>query len=327
MKIVVLDGYALNPGDLSWEALESLGDVEIRDILTSTATDLGAPGWDTEYGFGLINAEAAVAACLNEAPIADAGGPYSGLVGEDIVFDASASYDTDGSVVDWEWDFIDGTPKEYGAVVSHSYSSPGSHILLVVVTDDAGGTGWSTAMAYVDQIPNLLPTAILDGPWEGTTAVEMVFDEFLNLRFCSRLVQPGEEFQLEHQVIRGAAKLLRRLQAQSPGNFQHMQRRVPHEKALFPGNGKGTGFIDGPGLIRRFHKRNPLPRQIGEEAIVFSFQVCKKAVEVAVPFLLARSDPLRKFRQGLIGRGEESRQRGTKSFFVFRLHGLHQAFL
>lgn len=29
MKIVVLDGYGLNPGDLSWEALEALGDVDI----------------------------------------------------------------------------------------------------------------------------------------------------------------------------------------------------------------------------------------------------------------------------------------------------------
>ena len=29
MKIVVLDGYGLNPGDLSWEALETLGDVEV----------------------------------------------------------------------------------------------------------------------------------------------------------------------------------------------------------------------------------------------------------------------------------------------------------
>jgi len=31
MKIVVLDGYALNPGDLSWEALEKLGNLEIYD--------------------------------------------------------------------------------------------------------------------------------------------------------------------------------------------------------------------------------------------------------------------------------------------------------
>jgi len=29
MKIVVLDGYSVNPGDLSWDALEALGDVEV----------------------------------------------------------------------------------------------------------------------------------------------------------------------------------------------------------------------------------------------------------------------------------------------------------
>lgn len=31
MKIVVLDGYTLNPGDLSWDALEAIGDCEVYD--------------------------------------------------------------------------------------------------------------------------------------------------------------------------------------------------------------------------------------------------------------------------------------------------------
>jgi glycerate dehydrogenase len=31
MKIVVLDGYALNPGDLTWDSLKQIGDVEIHD--------------------------------------------------------------------------------------------------------------------------------------------------------------------------------------------------------------------------------------------------------------------------------------------------------
>ncbi|MEJ2470916.1 MAG: D-2-hydroxyacid dehydrogenase [Desulfuromonadales bacterium] len=31
MKIVVLDGYALNPGDLSWEGLAALGELEVYD--------------------------------------------------------------------------------------------------------------------------------------------------------------------------------------------------------------------------------------------------------------------------------------------------------
>jgi len=38
----------------------SLTNVEIRDILTSTAEDLGDAGWDSYYGYGLVDAEAAV---------------------------------------------------------------------------------------------------------------------------------------------------------------------------------------------------------------------------------------------------------------------------
>ena len=34
MKIVVLDGYGMNPGDLSWDALKELGDVTIYDRTT-----------------------------------------------------------------------------------------------------------------------------------------------------------------------------------------------------------------------------------------------------------------------------------------------------
>ena len=31
MKIVVLDGYAANPGDLSWDELKSLGECTVYD--------------------------------------------------------------------------------------------------------------------------------------------------------------------------------------------------------------------------------------------------------------------------------------------------------
>ena len=31
MKIVVLDGYTENPGDLSWEALEKFGELTVYD--------------------------------------------------------------------------------------------------------------------------------------------------------------------------------------------------------------------------------------------------------------------------------------------------------
>jgi len=40
MKVVVLDGYTLNPGDLSWEGLEKLGDVTVYDRTSSNPKDV-----------------------------------------------------------------------------------------------------------------------------------------------------------------------------------------------------------------------------------------------------------------------------------------------
>ncbi len=46
MKIVVLDGYTLNPGDLSWEGLEQLGEVRIYDRTPAGETVVRAAGAD-----------------------------------------------------------------------------------------------------------------------------------------------------------------------------------------------------------------------------------------------------------------------------------------
>ena len=39
MKIVVLDGYTLNPGDLDWKGLESLGECTVYDRTSLTDTE------------------------------------------------------------------------------------------------------------------------------------------------------------------------------------------------------------------------------------------------------------------------------------------------
>ena len=39
-KIVVLDGYTENPGDLSWDGLKALGDVTVYDRTSYQESDL-----------------------------------------------------------------------------------------------------------------------------------------------------------------------------------------------------------------------------------------------------------------------------------------------
>ena len=58
MKLVVLDGYTENPGDLSWAELEALGDVTIYDRTSYAESPLIAER--------IGNAEIAV---INKTPI------------------------------------------------------------------------------------------------------------------------------------------------------------------------------------------------------------------------------------------------------------------
>jgi glycerate dehydrogenase len=44
MKIVVLDGYCLNPGDLTWEALREFGEVEVHDRTPPSEAEMRARG-------------------------------------------------------------------------------------------------------------------------------------------------------------------------------------------------------------------------------------------------------------------------------------------
>ncbi len=46
MRIIVLDGYTLNPGDLSWEQLQLLGECVIYDRTTVNETVTRALGFD-----------------------------------------------------------------------------------------------------------------------------------------------------------------------------------------------------------------------------------------------------------------------------------------
>lgn len=58
-------------------------------------------------------------------------------------FDASASADTDGGIVSWEWDFGDGS-SDSGEAVSHIYAAVGTFDVTVTVTDGPGASDTST---------------------------------------------------------------------------------------------------------------------------------------------------------------------------------------
>jgi len=56
---------------------------------------------------------------------------------ESIIFNANSSYDVDGDIVNYTWQFGDGSTG-YGMIVNHSYTAYGEYNVTLIVTDDDG---------------------------------------------------------------------------------------------------------------------------------------------------------------------------------------------
>jgi PKD repeat protein len=78
--------------------------------------------------------------------------PTSPLVDETVTFDASASYDPDGTIVSYDWDFGDGL-SDTGEIVTHAYSAAGTYTVTLTVTDNDGLTDTITKDIVVSAPP------------------------------------------------------------------------------------------------------------------------------------------------------------------------------
>jgi PKD repeat protein len=88
-----------------------------------------------------------------EAPTASYTVTSSKLV---VVVNASLSYDVDGAIVSYDWNFGDGAVAT-GLEASHAYATWGSWWINLTVTDDDGMIGWSSTLVTVSDPPQPQP--------------------------------------------------------------------------------------------------------------------------------------------------------------------------
>ncbi|MCK5711629.1 MAG: PKD domain-containing protein, partial [Hyphomicrobiaceae bacterium] len=126
---------------------------EVREILQSTADDKGSAGLDTEYGWGIVDAYAALSYSVadNNLPVADVGGPYEGTEDIAVSFDGSLSSDSDGDTLTYMWDFGDGSTGA-GITPSHIYTAGGEYYVTLVVNDGKGNSDPNTTTSFITEV-------------------------------------------------------------------------------------------------------------------------------------------------------------------------------
>ena len=101
---------------------------------------------------------------LNGLPVASfTASATSGAAPLTINFSAILSFDADGIIVKFEWDFGDGTSGS-GESASHTYTTSGSFTVVLRVTDDNGAT--DTASKTISVSAAEVPGGAGAGPTE-----------------------------------------------------------------------------------------------------------------------------------------------------------------
>lgn len=159
---------SVNPG---------LSDADVQQVLKSAADDLGPAGWDSDYGWGRLNAAAAVQLAAGftgdvTAPSVSfaapaAGATVSGVVAvqvnaADDVGVASVSLYVDGVL------FAADTAAPFAFNWGSSRVGNGAHVLRAVASDAAGNTAAAEQSINVSNfVDTTAPTVAITAPADG----------------------------------------------------------------------------------------------------------------------------------------------------------------
>ena len=135
------NSYFFNPLTVKWENLNTQPGFENGAFL------IRAKG--TRTGGGGNNQNPVAVATASKAQAS---------VNESITFDGSQSYDNDGQISQYLWEFGDGNSSTQ-AMVTHSYSNSGTFNIKLTVTDNLGATGTATGQIIIGGSNQNLVTA------------------------------------------------------------------------------------------------------------------------------------------------------------------------
>lgn len=118
------------------------------ETFTVTVDDLSQVAESNEAN----NVQSVVVTATTPAPVARAGGPYTGTVGTPVTFNGTGST---GTISAYSWAFGDGSTAS-GSVVSHAYAFAGTYPVTLTVSGPGGSSSETTQVVVAALQPALV---------------------------------------------------------------------------------------------------------------------------------------------------------------------------
>jgi PKD repeat protein len=99
---------------------------------------------------GLVSGKTGIQLVKNRPPVAVISVSEPVMTNESVLFDASSSYDSDGTIISYTWSFGDGTATE-GVTATHSYTNSGVYSVILAVEDNDGASNQKKLTIYVTE--------------------------------------------------------------------------------------------------------------------------------------------------------------------------------
>ena len=88
---------------------------------------------------------------VNNPPVANANGPYTGIEGVAVTFNGSGSFDPDGNSLTYVWDFGDGN-NGTDMSPTHTYDANGTYTVTLIVNDGIVNSDPDTTNVTIDDV-------------------------------------------------------------------------------------------------------------------------------------------------------------------------------
>lgn len=151
----------------------------LKQILESTAVDLGPPGKDNDYGSGRINAYKAV--FYNSLPLSYNSLPPVANFSSDVTggfVPLSVQFtDLSQNATGWNWDFGDSSNSIEQSPI-HTYSAAGTYTVKLTVNNEVGtDTEIKTGYVNAKQVSPKLVSVFSALPPSGTAPLKVIFTD------------------------------------------------------------------------------------------------------------------------------------------------------